>query len=277
MPPVRGLFGSAVVLSGVAANQLRARSNNSDGDGTSKNRRMVASLAGCVPAVGGLAPAVAPAAAANRLDSCVVPVAAAPKAARFAGVRVPGRAPPAPVAGTGGVALPRGVPTGGAAGDRRISDAVAGWNVSAGAMTCRSWRGDPVACGLTGARAGWRSGREAKGPDAGLVCGLAGVSVTGPAGGGLLVGRWATVNELRPVGFARLDMKGVVVLPVCSDRVLAIGVSRDRRTRRAPGAGRPPTLFRTAATAGADNDCPIRRAVLRRTTPDVVTPLVCSE
>ena len=175
----------------------------------------------------------------------MVPVAAAPKAARFAGVRVPGSAPAAPVAGTGGLALPRGVPTGGAAGDRRISDAVAGRKVVAGPITWRNCRADPGTRGVTGENAGSAAVRDANGPAVGPG--------TWWAGDGLLVGR--------RVGSNRAD----------------IGVSRERRTRGEPGAGGPPTLLRTAATVGADKSWPIRGAVPRWTIPLVVTPLVGRE
>ncbi len=245
----------------VPANQLRARSNNSDGDGTSKKRLIVVSWV--VVRTGRRRPCCLPWHRRQRRTvwtSCVVPVAAAPNAARFAGVSVPGSAPAAPVAGTGGVALPRGVPTGGAAGDRRISDAVAGWNVNAGAMTCRSCRGDPVTCGWTGVMPGWTSDPEGTGPDPGLVGGPAGAFVAGPAG----VDHRSIAGSRRTIAVGRSEggfgARRVAVLPVCSDR-LATGVSRDRRTNGAPGTGRPPTLFRTAATAGADNDCPIDRAL----------------
>ena len=260
--------GSAVVESGESANQLRARSKSSDGDGRSNIRWIVMSwLAGCDPALDGRLPAVVPAAAANRCESGVVPVAAAPNAARFAGASDPGKAGPVPVTGIGGAFRPRGVPTGGAAGDRRIREVVAGRNVDAGAISWRSCS-DDAAVGYARAPTGRTPNRSASGPVGGLPVGCpVGEPVTGPR----TAGPWALGRiSLRRISLGRTSLGRTslgrtslaaragsellraswtrAVSPVCRpDRA----GSSERRTR-GPPAARPATQV---VAHGRDGGC----------------------
>ena len=152
-------------------NHALARSKREETEGTSMVRRMFRSD----PAPPGSAAAL-PERAIVR-ERCEVPVMVAPSAASPAGASVPGRAPrkdvpeadqpsvdapdrsPGPCGrrlfvapGTGGPERPRGIPAGGAEGERWMSAAVAGVKVVDGEITCRRWiAGDGRASAVAGA------------------------------------------------------------------------------------------------------------------------------
>lgn len=188
-------------------------------------------------------------AAANLLESWLVPVAAAPNAARSAGERVPGSAPAAPVTGTGGAPRPRGVPTGGAAGARRISAAVDGWKDDAGAITWRSCRDEPGICALADGAAGPVSDR---------------LAVTGVAAPAVCVSRSAagTVGERRACcapGAGRPPTWWPILAAAGADHDLPIGSPVLRRTIPEPAIPLVGREYAEAAKKVADDGAPAAR------------------